>query len=91
MKPSEVYLEAARRIAEMEENFSCIAIKHVINPGNKDSYMQIPLARDYKKIFGFTDRYSFQLEIERDNDCRNLRVLLLCLAATMSTPNPRRR
>src|SRR3990167_9286415 len=80
MKPSKVYLEAARRIAEREDSFSCIAIKHVVHDGNH-SYTKVPLARDYKNIFGFTDEDNFKREIERDNDGRNLRVLLLCLAA----------
>ena len=84
MKPSKVYLEAARRIAEREDSFSCIAIKHVVHDGNH-SYTKVPLARDYKNIFGFTDEDNFKREIERDNDGRNLRVLLLCLAAAMST------
>ena len=85
MKPKQAYLEAARRIAQMEDTYSCIAIHNALSDEySAGSYQNIPLAQDYKKVFGFSSIFAFQLAIEYDCETsRDFRVWLLCLAAAM--------
>jgi len=87
MKLKQVYLKAARRIAEKEDIYSCLAIMHaILGPYSQYLYEYVPIARDYHKVFGFSNSSTFQIAIEESNDdikCRNLRVWLLCLAAAM--------
>ena len=87
MTPKQVYLEAARSIAEGEypgENFSCciIGYEEGLGFGSVDS----PLAQCYIRVFSpESDSYGFAHKVgdipSEGGKRRNLRVLMLTLMA----------
>jgi len=88
MTPRQVYLEAARRIAEQEygnaENWSCCIIGYVEGKGLNS--IESPLAQRYVEVF-FPEggSYSFAHEVgkipEKRGQRDNVRVLMLTLMA----------
>jgi hypothetical protein len=85
-----VYQEAARRIAEDEETFSCRAICAALRSTGLGYVMQcaLPEVQAYFKVFAPKCRVwedvavALQRRIEEDwHDQRDLRVLLLCMMA----------
>lgn len=84
MKPSEIYLEAAMLIDAWKVKYSCIAIRNAAKWS--DSYLSLPIARDYEGFWGYA-RAELQNEIKRnatDDEARELRVWLLCMAAVIA-------
>ena len=78
---SKIYLEAARMIAENEEDFSCCAIS-IITTGSVDGFSRE--VEFYAKIFsptGWCNGFLTYIDIESQVDPDNLRVLMLCLMA----------
>ena len=54
-RASKVYLEAARRIAESEEEYSCHAVRNADKLWLRTNYsfLTSPLERKYRKVMGF--------------------------------------
>ena len=87
MTPKALYLEAARKIAEGEEKYSCYAIMSGTTHGFYSPPWEIENIKKYCEIFGpGGGYYGFVSEIinATNNDPKkmtNLRVLLLTLMA----------
>ena len=82
MTKTEIYLEASRRLAEYEEDYSCIAIG-MLNPNwcliwTKED----PLVKAYCAVFNPDRPYEvFDGYVNDDKDPRNLRVMMTSLMA----------
>lgn len=82
---AQVYREAARRIENRYDEYSCQAIRRALNENNE-------LAVRYREVFCAGSETKLQINIykaarelhdgERNEDwCRDFRVLMLCLMA----------
>ncbi len=78
------YLEAARRIAQCEDTYSCIALAKVL--GVYDDWNEhrivVPTIERYARRF--TEIEGDRLWLGEEYDCRNIRVIALCFAAAMA-------
>ncbi len=85
---NKLYLEAARRVAEEESHYSCLAVCHAAQEAHGGSYIRSAIntyAHNYWKLYANTE-VEFQYAIEDwktgdPDDFRHLRVMLLLFAA----------
>jgi len=82
MNKTERYLEAARRLAEDEEEYSCVAIGHLVYSYGSTSLDQIPEVKAYCAVFNANSDFDlFADYVINDKDPKNLRVMMTCLMA----------
>lgn len=86
MKASEVYRKAAKSIAELKEDYSCIAICNVHDQGY---FAGFPLRDEYRENFIKGDECHLQAMIERCANRREIRVLALCFMAAIAEDEER--
>lgn len=81
MNKTEIYLEAARRVAEKEEWYSCHAVGRA-ETAPRDNYTSTPAVKAYQKVFApGLGEVQFLQKITADSGSENFRVLMLCLMA----------
>ena len=73
-KRTEIYLEAARRIAEREDLYSCVAITNAQHRG--PTSWNNPVVAAYERAFR-----PEQVQFIVDQSINNIRVMMLCLMA----------
>jgi len=92
-----IFLEAARRIAEYEDTYSCTAVSRT--DGYRDGNLEASTARRWYSLAFSPRQDGEKLELERElrtgdinsislrhNKQRDFRVLLLCFAAVVEVP-----
>lgn len=86
MTPRQIYLEAARRVAEDECEYSCHAITYAFGVGPSCSESD-PMVQDYVRVFSPNGEYmgfagAVQCACEFDTErIVNMRVMMLTLMA----------
>ena len=75
----QIYLGAARSVAEGKEQYSCLAIAR-----QHADYERFDAVQEYLGMFAADAREGFMTDILRSGHPRHLRVMLLCFMAAMS-------
>jgi len=82
---AKLYREAARRIAESELTYSCIAIAEQNSHYDGRYSWKLPEVHAYLDLYDAACGDSLQLRIQGEAEpSRNLRVMLLCMAAAVA-------
>ena len=81
MTDYEIYLEAAKNIARMGDAFSCTEISHV--SATNGGLFWCPARMQYEEMFLLRGYNRYALWRFCHEERRNLRVMLLCMAAAV--------